>query len=215
MNKQQVLEKVKQTGVVAVVRAENSEQAKSIINACLKGGITAIEITFTVPGALELIRELSAAYEGTEVIIGAGTVLDRETAKSAVEAGAKFVVSPCLVPEVVEYCVSAGIACMPGAMTVKETVEGMKAGADIIKVFPGELFGPAIIKAFKAPLPNVELMPTGGVNPGNICEWIKAGAVAVGVGGQLTAGAKTGDWQSITDIAGQLIENVRKGRLQK
>ena len=213
MNKKEILEAILQTGVVAVIRAASKEQALKMVQSCVDGGVKAVEITFTVPGALEIIRKLAAHYKSTDVIIGAGTVMDKKTAQNAVEAGAKYVVSPCLVEEVAAYCVEAGVACMPGAMTVREAVMCHKAGADIIKIFPGELFGPAIIKAFKAPLPYLKMMPTGGVNPQNAAEWIKAGAVAVGVGGQLTAGAKTGDYDSIRVKAKELVDAVAKARI--
>jgi len=212
MNKAKVLESIKKVGVVAVVRAESKEQALKITQAAVLGGIKAIEITFTVPGALEIIKELAKHYEGTDVIIGGGTVLDVETAKKAVDAGAKYIVSPCFVAEIVEFCVKNEIAVMPGAMTVREAFMCMQAKADIIKIFPGELFGPAIIKSIKGPFPNAQMMPTGGVSAQNVAQWIDAGVVAVGAGGSLTAGAKTGDYESITKIAKELVENVALAR---
>lgn len=180
--KQQVVSKIKEGGLVAVIRAENSEQAFRITDACIEGGVAAIEITFTVPGAHDVIKDLSRKYSSGEIIIGAGTVLDPETARAAILSGAQYVVSPCLNTETVKLCNRYQIPCMPGAMTVKEVVECMEAGADIVKVFPGELFGPAIIKAIRGPLPQAQLMPTGGVSLDNVSEWIKAGAVAVGAG---------------------------------
>ena len=211
MNKQQTIQKLTDCGVVAVVRAENSEQAVKIAEACIEAGIVGIEITFTVPGALKIIETLSAQC-GEDIIIGAGTVLDSETARAAILAGAKYVVSPCLDVDTVKMCNTYGIPCMPGAMTIKEAVEGMRAGADIIKIFPGALFGPRIIKEFGGPLPQMRMMPTGGVSVENAGEWIKAGAVAVGVGGALTAGAKKGDYASITSIGKQLVAEVKKAR---
>lgn len=215
MNKNEVLQKLCDCGVVAVVRAESADQAVKIADSCVEAGIYAIEITFTVNGALEVIKKLAEANKDGKIIIGAGTILDSETARAAILAGAQFVVSPCLNTEVVKVCNRYQVACMPGAMTVKEAVEGMEAGADIIKVFPGELFGPAIIKAFKGPLPYIKLMPTGGVNLENVGEWIKAGSVAVGVGGNLTAGAKKGDYESIVTIGKQFVEKVRQARASK
>lgn len=212
MGKNEVIRKLTDCGVVAVVRAENEEQAKRIAAACIEAGIVGIEITFTVPGALKIIESLSKEYSEDQIIIGAGTVLDKETARAAILAGAKYVVSPCLDVDTVKLCNTYDIACMPGAMTVKEAVEGMKAGADIIKIFPGELFGPKIIKAFSGPLPQMKMMPTGGVSVDNIGEWIKAGAVAVGAGSSLTAGAKKGDYESIVTIGRQMIEEVKKAR---
>ena len=212
MDKAEVIKRLTACGVVAVVRAESAEQAKKIAAACMKAGIVGIEITFTVPGALKIIESLCAEYSSDQILIGAGTVLDKETARAAILAGATYVVSPCLDVDTVQLCNSYGIACMPGAMTVKEAVDGMKAGADIIKIFPGELFGPKIIKAFRGPLPQMKMMPTGGVTVENIPEWIKAGAVAVGVGSSLTAGAKRGDYESIVSIGRQMVEAVKTAR---
>ncbi len=214
MNKNDVLQRICDCGVVAVVRAENAQQAMKIADSCVEAGICAIEITFTVNGALEVIKELVQANKSQDILIGAGTILDPETARAAILAGAQFIVSPCLNTEVVKLCNRYQIACMPGAMTVKEAVEGLEAGADIIKVFPGELFGPAIIKAFKGPLPYIRLMPTGGVNLDNVGEWIKAGSVAVGVGGNLTAGAKKGDYESIVEIGKQFVQKVKEARVE-
>ena len=158
------------------------------------------------------IKDLAAKYKSGEIIIGAGTVLDPETARAAILAGAEYIVSPCLNVDTVKLCNRYQVACMPGAMTIKEVVECMEAGADIVKIFPGELFGPAIIKAIKGPIPQASLMPTGGVTVDNAGEWIKAGAVAVGAGSSLTAGAKKGDYESITTIARQFIQKIKEAR---
>ena len=212
MDKNTIIKRLTECGVIAVVRAENTEQALKIAAACGEAGIWGIEITFTIPGAVEVIKELARTYAGGELIIGAGTVLDPETARMAILAGAQFIVSPYLNKEVVALCSRYQVPCMPGAMTVKEVVEAMEAGGDIIKIFPGELFGPAIIKAFKGPIPQAKLMPTGGVSMENAADWIKSGAVAVGIGGSLTAGAKKGDYQSITVIGKQFVTKVREAR---
>lgn len=210
--KLKTLEKIMDCGLVAVVRAESSEQAFKIADACIAGGVAAIEITFTVPGAAEVIKDLSKKYSSGEIIIGAGTVLDPETARIAILAGAQYIVSPSFNAETVKLCNRYQIPVMPGCMTLREVVEAMESGADIIKVFPGETFGSAFIKAIKGPLPQAPLMPTGGVSLDNVGEWIKAGCVAVGVGGNLTAGAKKGDYESITTIAKQFIEKIRQAR---
>lgn len=212
LSKEKVIAGIREGGLVAVVRAENSEQAEKITEACIAGGVAAIEITFTVPGARDVIGALAAKYGSGEIIIGAGTVLDPETARTAILSGAQYIVSPCLNTETVKLCNRYRVACMPGAMTIKEVVECMEAGADIVKVFPGELFGPAIIKAIKGPIPYAQLMPTGGVSLDNAGEWIKAGAVAVGVGGSLTAGAKKGDYASVTRVAKEFMEKIREAR---
>lgn len=207
-----VLQKIVEVGLVAVIRAESAEQAKKITDACIQGGVAAIEVTFTVPGAVDVIRELAGAYHSGEIIIGAGTVLDPETARLAILAGAQYVVSPSLNTETVKLCNRYQVACMPGAGSTREIVEAMEAGADIVKVFPGETLGPNFIKAVRAPLPQALLMPTGGVSIDNVGDWIKAGCVAVGVGGNLTAGAKKGDYASITALAKQFIARIRDAR---
>lgn len=212
MDKSIVLKRILDCGVVAVVRAENSEQAIKIAEQCANAGIAAIEITYTVPGASDVIKELSKVYNDGRIIIGAGTVLDPETARDAILAGAQYIVSPCLNTKTVELCNRYQVASMAGAMTIKEVVECMECGTDVIKLFPGELFGPVFIKAVRGPLPHAKIMPTGGVNLENTAEWIKAGAVAVGVGGNLTKGAKSGDYESIYNLGVKYVEAVRKGR---
>jgi len=211
MSKYDVIKRLTDCGVVAVVRAESAEQGVKIAKAVMESGIVGIEITFTVPGALDIIKALAAEC-GDGIVIGAGTVLDSETARAAILAGAQYVVSPFLDVDTVKLCNTYDVPCMPGAMTLKEAVEGMRAGADIIKIFPGALFGPRIIKEFKGPMPQLKMMPTGGVSVENAGEWIRAGAVAVGVGGALTAGAKKGDYASITEIGKQLVAEVKKAR---
>ena len=211
MSKFDVIKRLTDCGVVAVVRAESAEQGVKIANAVMESGIVGIEITFTVPGALDIIKSLATEC-GDGIIIGAGTVLDSETARAAILAGAQYVVSPFLDVDTVKLCSTYDVPCMPGAMTLKEAVEGMRAGADIIKIFPGALFGPRIIKEFRGPMPQLKMMPTGGVSVENAGEWIRAGAVAVGVGGALTAGAKKGDYASITEIDRQLVAEVKKAR---
>jgi len=212
MDKEAVIKRIVDCGLVAVVRAESGEQARKIADACAAGGVAAIEITFTVPGAEQVIRDLAAVYKNGEILIGAGTVMDAETARTAILAGAQYVVSPYLNRDMVQLCNRYRVPCMPGAMTIKEVVEAMEAGADIVKIFPGELFGPKIIKAIKGPIPYAKMMPTGGVDLNNVQEWIKAGAVAVGAGSSLTKGASTGDYESITRTAVQFIEKIKEAR---
>lgn len=212
MDKETVIQKITKVGVVAVVRAENADQALKISEACIKGGIPAIELTFTVPQAHKVIEKLAETYQNGEIILGAGTVMDAETARVAILSGAQYIVSPYFDPETVRLCNRYRIPCVPGCMTIKEVVSAMEAGADIIKVFPGEAFGPKIIKAIRGPIPYAKLMPTGGVSIDNVAEWIKAGAVAVGVGGALTAGAKTGDYESITRLGREFVQKVKEAR---
>lgn len=213
MNKYQILKKITDCGLVAVVRAEGTEQAKKIADACIKGGTAGIEITFTVPGATELIKNLANTYTSGEIIIGAGTVLDPETARIAILAGAQYIVSPSLNIDTVKLCNRYQVPIMAGAMTIREIIEAMEAGADIVKLFPGEVFGSSFVKAVKGPLPQTPIMPTGGVSLENVQEWIKAGCIAVGVGSNLTGGAKKGDYQSITELSKQFIEKIQQARV--
>ena len=212
IDKETIISRIRDCGIVAVVRAESSDQARRISDACLEGGVAAVEITFTVPGAHKVIEQLAATYSSGEMILGAGTVMDPETARIAILSGAQYVVSPYLNIDTVKLCNRYRIPVMPGAMTIKEVVERMEAGADIIKIFPGELFGPRIIKAIKGPLPQAQLMPTGGVDLDNVQEWIKAGAAAVGAGSSLTSGAKTGDYASITRKAKEFVAKIKETR---
>lgn len=212
-NKWEVLKKIKDSGLVVVVRANDADEAKKITEACIKGGVAAIEITYTVPGATQVIEELSKEYQN-EIIIGAGTILDSETARIALLSGAEYVVSPYLNEETIKLCNRYQVPCMPGVMTVEGVVKAMELGADILKVFPGEAFGPNIIKAMKGPLPQSSLMPTGGVSLDNVGQWIKAGAVAVGAGGSLTASAKTGDYKTISLLAEQFVQKIKEARLE-
>jgi 2-dehydro-3-deoxyphosphogluconate aldolase / (4S)-4-hydroxy-2-oxoglutarate aldolase len=207
-----VIEKIIDAGLVAIVRAESSEQAERIAEACAAGDVAALEVTFTVPGALEVISRVAKSAKSQGILFGAGTVLDPETARAAILAGAQFIVSPSVNPETARLCNRYQVPYMPGAASVGEITAAMESGADIVKIFPGELFGPAFVRAVKGPLPQASLMPTGGVTLGNVGEWIEAGSVAVGVGGSLTAGAKTGDYRSITSLAREFIEKIRATR---
>lgn len=209
----EVLGKITAAGLVAVIRAENPDQALRIAEACADAGVAALEITFTVPGASRVIEHL-AKSSTSRILLGAGTVLDPETARIAILAGAQFVVSPSLNPETARLCNRYQVPYMPGAGTVGEVIEAMECGADIVKVFPGEILGPAFVKAVKGPLPQANLMPTGGISLENVSEWINAGAVALGVGGNLTAGAKNGDFASITRIARQFVDTIKEARAQ-
>lgn len=210
MQKIKILNKILASGVVAVIRAETGEQAMKIVDAVKKGGISAIEMTMTVPNALDLIKEI-AKEKDEAMILGVGSVLDGETARGAILAGAEYVVSPHLNIEVAQVCNRYQIPSMLGAATPKEVVEAMEAGADVVKIFPGDVLGPQFIKAIKGPIPYAPLMPTGGVSLANVGEWAKAGAVAVGVGGALTQGAKTGDYELVTEMAKQFVTGFRAG----
>ena len=200
------------SGLVAVVRAKSADEALKIVGALKAAGVKAIEITYTVPGATSVIEALSAEYKNTDMIIGAGTVLDPETARIAILAGAQFVVSPYLNPDMVKLANRYDIPSMPGAMTIKEVVEAMECGATIVKAFPGDVLGIKFIKSILGPLPYAKLMPTGGVDINNVGEWIKAGCVAIGAGSNLTAAAKTGEFEKVTAAAKEFIDAINAAR---
>lgn len=212
MDKQTVIQKIKDVGIVAVVRATSADEAKKITEACMQGGVPAIELTFTVPGAHKVIEELASYYKNDDIILGAGTVLDPETARVAILSGAQYVVSPYYDEATIKLCNRYAVPCMPGCMTIHDVVKSLELGCDIIKLFPGDAFGPGMVKAIKGPIPQANIMPTGGVDVNNVGEWIKAGVVAVGAGSSLTKGAKTGDYGLITDTAKQFVENIRIAR---
>lgn len=206
MKKYETIKEIIDIGVVAVIRGESIEEAKRVAKACLEGGINAVEITYTVPGATEVIKELSREF--SELLIGAGTVLDSETARVAILAGAKYIVSPGFDEATARLCNRYAIPYMPGCMSITEIVKAMEVGCDIIKLFPGSAFGADYVKAIKAPLPQANIMPTGGVSLENVDKWIKNGVVAVGVGGKLA----TGESQEITKTAKAFIEKVKIAR---
>lgn len=214
MDKEQILTRIQDCGIVAVVRAETTDEAQRIAEACLEGGVSAIELTFTVPHADKVIEFLANKYSPEEMILGAGTVMDSQTARMAMLCGAQYIVSPYFDIETVKLCNRYRMAVIPGVMSVREAVMAMEAGADILKIFPADLFGPKIIKDIKGPLPYAKMMPTGGVTADNAGEWIKAGAVALGAGGSLTAGAKTGDYALITETAKRFVKNIKAARAE-
>lgn len=206
------LTRIEEVGVVAVVRAESEDEAIKISKACIEGGIPAIEVTFTVPGADKVITSLKNKFSKDELIVGAGTVLDSETARIAILAGAQYIVSPGFDLESAKLCNRYQIPYMAGCMTITEMIKALEAGTDIIKLFPGSAFGPSMVKNVKAPLPQLPIMPTGGVSLENVDQWIKNGCIAVGVGGQLIEGAKTGNYELITETAKKFVEKVKAAR---
>jgi len=212
MFKHEVIRRITEGGVVAVVRAETPDDAIEIARACIDGGLPAIEVTFTVPHATKVIESLSQAFTEKELIIGAGTVLDSETARLAILSGAKYIVSPGFNRETALLCNRYQIPYMPGCMTITEMITAMEYGADIIKLFPGSSFEPSFIKAVKGPLPHVNLMPTGGVSLSNIADWVKNGVVAVGVGSELTAPAKKGDFAQVTQLAEAFVKAFKDAK---
>lgn len=216
MEKKQVIEAVKECGIVAVVRAESADLALKAVEAAMAGGVTAIEVTFTVPGALELIRTL-AKEVSDEVVLGAGTVLDAQTALNAIEAGAKFIVSPNTNVSTIEAAKSKGAAVFPGAFTPTEVITAWQAGGDIIKIFPANVVGPTYFKDLHGPFPGIPLMPTGGVDLSTARTWLEHGAVALGVGSALIDKKlmNEGNFAEITERARKFREIVVQFRSQK
>ena len=208
MNKSDVSKRIREIGIIPVVRATTADDAMRAIDAIREGGIPVLEITMTVPGAVRVIEQVTSRF-GDDVLVGAGTVLDAETAKACVSSGARFIVSPALNFETIAYCREHDVVVMPGALTPTEVVQAWNAGADFVKVFPaGAVGGPSYLKALKAPLPQIELVPTGGVSLKTAADFIRAGAAALGVGGELVQGQSS----EITERAKQFVEIVRQAR---
>ena len=214
MKKTEVIQRIRGTGLIPVVRAESADLAMRAVEAIKAGGVDVVEVTMTVPGAIDVIAKLAATF-GTEVVIGAGTVLDPETANKCIQAGAQFIVSPALNEETISFCRRNDVAVFPGALTPTEVVRAWNAGADAVKVFPaGAVGGASYLKALKAPLPQIELVPTGGVSLKTAADFIKAGAMALGVGADLvdTKALREGHDQLITERAKQFLKIVGEAR---
>jgi len=208
-----IVRQIADGGVVAVIRLQDGSKLRAVVNALARGGITALEVTMTVPRAIELIAEIAPSMP-PGFLLGAGTVVDPDTARAAVKAGARYIVSPVFRPAVIEASHAAGAAAMPGCFSPTEILAAWDAGADVVKVFPATALGPAYFKDLKGPMPQVRLMPTGGVSLENAAEWIRAGAVAVGVGGALVDAklVAAGDFAGITERARRFVERVRQAR---
>ena len=215
MKKEQVLAKMKEDCLVAVVRAKDLEQGEKVVDAIIAGGINFIEITMTMDegNPVEFIAKMAEKYrDNKDVVIGAGTVLDPETARAVILAGANYVVSPGLNADTIRMCNRYRVPMLPGVMTPTEAITALECGCDVIKIFPGNIMGPAAISSFKGPLPQGEFMPFGGVDVDNVDKWIKAGAYAVGTGSSLTKGAKTGDFAAVTAKAQEFVKAVAAAR---
>jgi 2-dehydro-3-deoxyphosphogluconate aldolase/(4S)-4-hydroxy-2-oxoglutarate aldolase len=213
-SKTEVLDRLMGDGLVPVIRADSSDTALRIADALIAGGIRTLEITMTVPDALTAIRAIADRL-GREVLLGAGTVTGREMAEAAVDAGAEFLVTPCLVADVIAVARSRGVAVLPGALSPTEVFTAWSLGGDVIKIFPASNAGGAsYLKALKGPFPQIPLCPTGGVNLQTIADFVKAGAVAVGVGGELVSKAAidAGDFGRITSLAKQYVDAFRAAR---
>ena len=213
MTKVETLNTIRETGVIAIMRAQSSDQLIAAADAIKKGGVSVIEVTMTTPGALGVIAEAKERY-GSDIAFGAGSVLDPETGRAAILAGADFVVSPILNLGLIELCNRYGVATMPGCYSPTEVITGWEAGADLIKLFPASFGGPDLVKAILAPLPQVQIVPVGGVNLDTAADFISKGAVALGVGSSLVSQKllDSGDLDELTRRAGAYIQEVRKGR---
>jgi 2-dehydro-3-deoxyphosphogluconate aldolase/(4S)-4-hydroxy-2-oxoglutarate aldolase len=213
MTKVEVLNTIRETGVIAIMRAQSSDQLIAAADAIKKGGVSVIEVTMTTPGALGVIAEAKARY-GSDVAFGAGSVLDAETGRAAILAGADFVVSPILNLGLIELCNRYGVATMPGCYSPTEVITGWEAGADLIKLFPASVGGPDLVKAILAPLPQVRIVPVGGVDLETAADFIRKGATALGVGSSLVSQKllDSGDLDELTRRAAAFVAEVRNGR---
>lgn len=214
MSKEQTLASILEIGIVPIVRAGSAEQALQAAKAICRGGIRVLEVTMTVPGALRVLEKVADEF-GNQIALGAGTVLDPETARSCMLAGAKFLVSPSVSLGTIEICHRYSVVAMPGALTPTEVATAWEAGADLVKIFPaGNVGGPSYIKALKAPLPQVLMVPTGGVSVGNAAEFFRAGASAVAVGDGIVGKKElaAGDYDSIEEKARRFLEVVTAAR---
>jgi 2-dehydro-3-deoxyphosphogluconate aldolase/(4S)-4-hydroxy-2-oxoglutarate aldolase len=214
MTKQDVLKKVAEVGLVPVVRAQSADEAMKVVDAIREGGVPVLEITMTVPGAIGLMEQMARRF-GADVVLGAGTVLDPETARACILSGAAFVVSPALNRATIEVCRRYSVAVLPGALTPTEVVTAWEAGADVVKIFPcGALGGASYIKSLKAPLPHVEMIPTGGVSVKTAADFIKAGSLALGVGADLvdTKAIREGNARAVTEKAREYVRLVQEAR---
>jgi 2-dehydro-3-deoxyphosphogluconate aldolase / (4S)-4-hydroxy-2-oxoglutarate aldolase len=213
MSRLEVVQEIESSGVVAVIRLKESGKLRAVVDALMEGGVTALEVTMSVPGAVGLIEGLARSLPAS-FNLGAGTVLDPETARQVILAGAKFIVAPTLNLRTIEMCHRYDVAALPGCFTPTEILTAWQAGADVIKVFPATALGPSFFKDLRGPLPQIKLMPTGGVSLTNAGEWIKAGAVAVGVGTALTdtKAIADGDFKKITENARTVVASVRAAR---
>jgi 2-dehydro-3-deoxyphosphogluconate aldolase / (4S)-4-hydroxy-2-oxoglutarate aldolase len=213
MSREATLRRILEGGIVAVVRSESSESLGKVVRALAEGGVTAAEITFTVPDAVEVIREVRREI-GDAIVLGAGTVLDAETARAALLAGAEYIVAPTVNVEVIRLCRRYDKAVMPGAFTPTEVVTAWENGADVVKVFPADVGGPAYLKALRGPLPQIRLMPTGGVDLSTAENFLRAGACCLGVGSALVdpKAIAAGDFGRIRELAAQYVAIVGRFR---
>jgi 2-dehydro-3-deoxyphosphogluconate aldolase/(4S)-4-hydroxy-2-oxoglutarate aldolase len=213
MNKVEVLEKVKELGLLAVIRGPSAELTVQMVEALIKGGVLGIEITYSTPNAEDVVKTLSGKF-GDKIVLGMGTLTKTDQASSAKAAGANFLVSPICEPALVKSMVASGLLTMAGALTPTEVFQSYSLGTDVVKIFPGSLGGPAYVKALKGPFPYIPMMPTGGVSATNAADWFKAGVVAVGAGSELCPAdlAKAGKFDEITQKAADFVAVIKSSR---
>jgi 2-dehydro-3-deoxyphosphogluconate aldolase/(4S)-4-hydroxy-2-oxoglutarate aldolase len=214
MNKVEVLEKVKELGLLAVIRGPSLELTIKMVEALIAGGVLGIEVTYSTPNAEEVVRALSKKF-GNSIVLGMGTLTKPEQALSAKEAGANFLVSPVCEASLVKGMVASGLLNMAGALTPTEVLQAYNLGTDVVKIFPGSLGGPAYLKALKGPFPYIPMMPTGGVSAGNVAEWFSTGVVAIGAGSELCPPqlAKDGKFDEISRQAAEFVQVVKSARV--
>ena len=213
MNKQEMLEKIKELGLLAVIRGPSAELTVQMVEALIKGGVLGIEITYSTPDAENVVKTLSSKF-GSKIVLGMGTLTKTDQAESAKAAGANFLVSPICEPALVKSMVASGLLTMAGALTPTEVFQAYSLGTDVVKIFPGSLGGPAYVKALKGPFPYIPMMPTGGVSAANVADWFKAGVVAVGAGSELCPPdlAKAGKFDEITQKAADFVAVIKSSR---
>ncbi|MEI6562424.1 MAG: bifunctional 4-hydroxy-2-oxoglutarate aldolase/2-dehydro-3-deoxy-phosphogluconate aldolase [Verrucomicrobiota bacterium] len=213
MSKPEIIDRIVNPGIVAIIRADSSEQLMGAAEALYEGGVTGMEVTMTTPNALQVINDVAKRF-GKKVLIGVGTVLDTETCRAAILAGSQFVVTPVTRPEVITLCNRYGIPIAAGAYTPTEALTAYEAGADFVKIFPADQLGPQYIKNILAPLPQLQIIPTGGVTVATVDAFIKAGCVALGAGSSLVSKEilKNQDWKKLTETAAAFVEAIKKAR---
>ena len=209
LKKYEILKRLTEEKIVGIIRVEQEEQAENAFEALYKGGVCIVELTFTIPYAHTILERVSKKYKG-KMCVGAGTVLDEATARLAILSGAEFLVTPTVNPEVIKTANRYCVPCITGINTPTELITALECGVDVVKLFPAGNFKPSIIKDLKGPFPNAEIMPTGGLSKANICEWLNAGALACGVGGELVSGIKTGNYALVTQNAKEFKALIQK-----
>ena len=213
LGKAEIVARIREVGAVAILRTETSEQALRAAEAAIAGGFRIVEITYGVPDATQVIARL-ARENSTDLLFGAGTVLTRDQSHAAIDAGAQFLVSPCVIPEMIEVARQRDVAAIPGAFTPTEIYTAWSSGADIVKLFPAVSNGPEYLRTIRGPLPHIPIMPTSGVNIGNVADWFRAGAVGVGAVGSVIDPAlvQQGDWAALTKRSREFLDAVRSAR---